>query len=72
LAEVESLLGGVSRRVVFGFTSGVGRSSSHAVSDLTLYIHIMLTTTRPGGRSTSSHVPLSMKEEYSFSIAACH
>jgi hypothetical protein len=27
LAEVESLLGGVSRRVIFGFTSGLGRTS---------------------------------------------
>jgi hypothetical protein len=27
LAEVESLLGGVSRRVVLGFTSGLGHAS---------------------------------------------
>jgi hypothetical protein len=27
LAEVESLLGGVSRRVVLGFTSGLGHTS---------------------------------------------
>jgi hypothetical protein len=29
--------------------------------------HMLLTTTRPGGGSTSSHVPLSMREECSLS-----
>jgi hypothetical protein len=48
------------------------RETSPAVSDLTLQIHMSLPTMRPGGRSTTSHVPLSMREEYSCCIAACH
>jgi hypothetical protein len=32
----------------------------------------LLTTTRLGGRSTSSHVRLSVREEYSCCITACH
>jgi hypothetical protein len=43
-----------------------------AVSDLTLKIHMLLMTIRHGGGSTSSHVPLAMREEYSCCIAACH
>jgi hypothetical protein len=37
-----------------------------------LDFHMLLTITRPRGRSTGSHVPLSMREEYYCFIAACH
>jgi hypothetical protein len=33
---------------------------------------LIFTTMQSKGRSTSSHVPLSMREEYSCCIATCH